>query len=143
MFDNREEVNWNGKGQWAKELRVMRGEDSLSLRIVYPLAVKYRFIDELLHHLVATINKSALLSFIARLDHSPELPLLTLYCTFSLNNPTKNNIQTHNATPVSTLLVLPDLIYHKILLLCEAYTIEHSPLAKGYELIEFISSRAE
>ena len=135
MFDDREEVKWDGKGQWAKELRVLRREDSLSLRIVYPLSVKYRFTDELLHHLVATINKSALLSFIARLDHSPELPLLTLYCTLSLTNPTHIPIQTPNTTPVSTLLVLPDLIYHKILLLCEAYTIEHSPLAKGYELI--------
>ena len=135
MFDDREEVKWDCKGQLAKELRVLRREDSLSLRIVYPLSVKYRFTDELLRHLVATINKSALLSFIARLDHSLELPQLTLYCTLSLTNPTHIPIQTPNTTPVSTLLVLPDLIYHKILLLCEAYTIEHSPLAKGYELI--------
>lgn len=71
MFDSRDEVKWNGRGQWARELRVMRREDELCLRIVYPLCVKYRFTDELLHHLVATINKSALLSFIARLDDSP------------------------------------------------------------------------
>lgn len=71
MFDSRDEIKWSGRGQWAKEMRVMRREDELCLRIVYPLSVKYRFTDELLHHLVATINKSTRLSFIARLDDSP------------------------------------------------------------------------
>lgn len=68
-----------------RQLRWSCDSGSIALQIIYPLQLKYGFINQVLHHLVATINKSALLSFLVKVDFQSNSPLfLTFYHTILL-----------------------------------------------------------
>ena len=57
----------------------------MGLRISYPLKLEYGFMNQVLHQLVSTINKSPLLSFLVKVDFNAHSPLLlTFYHTILL-----------------------------------------------------------
>lgn len=98
--------------RWSKEA------GSIGLEITYPLELKYRFVNPVLHHLVATINKSALISFLVKVDFGSNTPLLLTFYHTILLPLAKSDFCYEKKAETSSIFTLPDLIYRKIVLIC-------------------------
>jgi hypothetical protein len=121
----------------SRQLRWSRESGAVGLRISYPLKLQFGFMNQVLHHLVTTINKSPLLSFLVKVDFDARSPLLLTFYHTILLPLVANDTHTPQAS-TERIFTLPDMIYRKIVVICEAYTIRHSQLAKAYELLELI-----
>lgn len=118
-------------GGQSRQLRWSCESGEVGLRISYPLKLQYGFINQVLQHLVTTINKSPLLSFLVKVDFDAHTPLLlTFYHTILMPLVEKDDDCPQPST--ERIFTLPDMIYQKIVVICEAYTIRHSQFAKAY-----------